>query len=201
MGHRTIESVLVHDNLGGCSPYYEGGDEDIWYLGLAGEQASEVRCCRICLPMLSQEQFDWKAKLEQAIIEAASLRPLYHVENFQEAVWDFSTRFNCEDFKPEDLGIWIGDEKTVKALKSKVEYQSNGHYKPGLHYDVDRKNIEIKELPFQPKTIILLPNCEHFGILAKNDKFFNFMFRSSMIFRYHLKTLEIEDGHNTAFEG
>lgn len=188
--------------LNGALPIYECGGDDIWYLGFAGEQAVEIRCDKITLPMLSLDKFDWKDKLEQSIIEAASLRPLYHVANFQEAVWDFSTRLDTVDFKPEDLGVYIGDEKTVKALKSNVEYQYNGHYKPGLHYDVDRKGIQLATgLPFQPKTIILLPNCENFGILSKNDKFFNFMFKSNMIFRYHLKNLEIEDGHNLASDG
>ncbi len=207
MGYRRFEDVLVHDTLQhGDGPLYECSDEDIWYLGLAGELASEIKCNKVLLPMLSMEQFNWKDELKKALIEAASLRPLRTVQNFKEAVWNFSTQASAIDLD-SSVGSWLGDEETVKAIKSSVKYKSDGHYQSGLHYDADRRGvgIDLKKAPkgsiLHSKTIIILPSSEYFGVLSKTDKFFNFMFHPHKIFRYHLKNLEIGDGHNLASEG
>lgn len=206
MGYRRFEDVLVTDQLNNLmAPWYECGGEDIWYLGLAGELASEIKCEKILLPMLSQEQFDWYNCLEKAFLEAASLRPLRTVANFKEAVWDFSTQadFDLDD----DFGYWFGDEETVKSLKNSIQYKPSGHYLSKLHCYVDRNgvSIDMRKSPIgsvlQSKTIIIVPRQEYFGVLSKTDKFFNFMFRPNQIFRYHLNNLEIGDGHNPASEG
>lgn len=207
MGYRRFEDVLVHDMLTHeAGPLYECNDEDIWYLGLAGELASEIKRDKVLLPMLSQDNHANQIALEKALLEAASLRPLRTVANFKEAVWDFSTQTANIDLEPS-VGSWFGDEETVKALKSSVQYKPDGHYKSGLHYDADRRGVSInmKKAPkgsiIQSKTIIIVPKPEYFGVLSKTDKFFNFLFFPNQIFRYHLKNLEIGDGHNPASEG
>lgn len=198
MGYRQLEDILVQDQIGNLAPWYDCDGMDTWYLGLAGELAAEVKCERLLLPMLSQETFDWKDCLEKALLEAALLRPLRTVQNFKEAVWDFSTQVASADLEP-NVGSWFGDEETVKSLRLSAKYKPDGHYKSDLHYDAERKGISVnmKNVPkgsiLQPKTIIIIPQPEYFGVLAKDAKFFNFLFHPSKVFRYHLKNVEIGD--------
>ncbi len=208
MGYKRFEDILTQDKIDDriAAPWYDCNGEDTWYLGLAGELAAEVKCERLLLPMLSQERFNWKDELEKALIKAASLQPLRTVANFKEAVWNFSTQVKSIDLDIS-VGSWFGDAETVNTLKSSVKYKSDGHYQSELHSDVDRQgvSIDLKKSPkgsvLQSKTIIIIPKCEYFGVLATTNEHFNFLFHPNKIFRYHLKNLEIGDGHNLASGG
>lgn len=199
MGYRTIDQVLVYDHLKeGNDPTYDWDEPlDTWYLGLAGELASEVKCSKITLPMLSVEQQNWKKRLKEALKEAISLRPQRHVDNFVHACTEFSKEmFNkgIEDGDVQQMAIWFANKDTRKALNEQVKYGHDGHYLP-YHYEVDRQGLELN-LP--SKVIALVPQNDHFGVLAINDRFFNFLFFQQNIFVYYLRNLEI--GSNPILE-
>jgi len=196
MGYRTLDSVLTYDVLTpGKDPTYdlsyhlEGAD--VWYLGMAGELASEIKCSKITLPMLSKEEYDWKKELLSALKKAVSYRPQTHVDSFKSAYDHFSKEMSMcvdENDYAQFPGVWFGNADTVKVLKSYVEYEPNGKYK-GIHYDVDRCGL-VLDLP--PRVIAIVPPPEYFGVLAVNEKYFNFLFHQKRICVYHLKDLKID---------
>lgn len=192
MSYTTLENLLMNDWLpDGVSPEYLFEQGDTWYLGLAGELACEAMCEKLLLPMLSRDSFKWEVELEKALVEAASLRPQHTVKNFKEAWWHFTTQSNDVDC------VWFGSEDVVKELNSQVKFKNND-YLNDLHYDVDRRGFSLNMrsgltgVAFSPKTIVMVPKYD-FGVLAKNEKFFNFFFQPNKIFRYHLKDVEIGD--------
>jgi hypothetical protein len=191
MGYRKLDQVLVYDHLKeGADPSYDWDEPfDTWYLGLAGELASEIKCSKITLPMLSRDQHDWQKRLQQALKEAVSLRPQRHVDDFAGAYRDFSKEmFNRGvDEQYTDNYTWFANPDTRKALKKQVKYGHHGHYEP-YHYEVDRRGLVMK-LP--PKVIALVPQDDHFGCLAINEQFFNFFFFQDSIQVYYLKNLKI----------
>ncbi len=196
MGYRKLENVLVYDHLKeGDDPTYDWEEPfDTWYLGLAGELASEIKCSKITLPMLSREQYDWQKRLQEALREAISLRPQRHVDNFAGAYRDFSKEmFNrgMEDIEESytDSYTWFSNSDTRKALRKQIEYGHHSRYKP-YHYEVDRRGLVLK-LP--PKVIALVPQDDHFGCLAINEQFFNFFFFQDNIHVYYLRELKIDD--------
>jgi hypothetical protein len=185
--NRKLENVLVYDYLGyGLSPRYDlDKDDDVWYLGLAGELASEIKCSQLLLPMLCRETYNWEEKLRSAFLEAASLRPQRHVDTFAHAWQDLATHDKeaCEAY------TWFGNEETLNKLKEQVEFMSKaGYYKNEHHYAVARCGLML-DLP--PKVIAITPEPEYFGLLSINDKFFNFLFRHNKIQAYYLRNLRI----------
>lgn len=182
---RELEYILVYDYLKeGMSPQYDIGGDDVWYLGLAGELASEIKCSNILLPMLDRKTYDWKEKLNKALEEAISLRPQRHVDTFAQAWDDLAT--HEKDYEVYSY-TWFANEETRKRLQNQVEYDERGKYKKN-HYYVDRCGL-VLDLP--PKTVAILPEPEWFGVLSINEKFFNFAFRPKQIQVYHLRNLKI----------
>ena len=191
MGYRKLDQVLVYDHLKeGDDPTYDWDEPfDTWYLGLAGELASEIKCSKISLPMLSKEQHDWKKRLTESLREAISLRPQKHVNDFAHAMREFSKDMfdRGVDSICTDTNTWFANPETRKALRKQVEYEGHGHYKP-YHYEVDRRGLEL-QLP--PKVIAIVPQDDHFGCLAINEQFFNFFFFQDNIHVYYLRELKI----------
>lgn len=183
----TIDQVLYYDALPpGKDPTYEFGNaQDIWYLGFTAETASEIKCSRITLPMLSKETFDWKEKFKKSIIEAISLKPQTHIDTFQDAYIDF-TKYTFS-WNTEFPNEWFGSQKTIDGLKSQVSYETAGNYKD-VHECVKYKGVEL-DLPF--KLIVFVPKPEDFGVLCINEDFFNFMFIYDNIKVYRLKHLDL----------
>lgn len=184
--NKTLESVLVYDHLkDGEDPLYDmSGDDDVCYLGLAGELATDLKCSRILLPMLNRKTYNLENKLQEALKEAISLRPQRHVKNFTHAWLDFATH----DREGLESCFWFANEETHNKLKEQVSY-NNGKYN-SLHYEADRCGL-ILDLP--PKVIAIIPESDYFGVLSINDKFFNFLFKQNKIQVYFLRNLMI--GH------
>lgn len=200
MGYRILDQVLVWDHLGeGADPTYDLDGGDMWYLGLAGELAAEIKCSKITLPMLSRETFDWKEKLTKALEDAISLRPQKHVDSFDHACSEFSKEMANKGFYDTDaqsLSTWFSNKETLLALVSKVEYvPPNAQYKSNHGYDVSRRGL-ILDLP--PKVIVLAPQPEYLGALGINEKFFNFFFLQKSLFVYYLRELVIDTTHSLA---
>lgn len=205
MGYRKLEQVLLYDYLQeGADPTYDiDNTPDTWYLGLAGELASEIKCSKITLPMLSKKVYNWEDLLQKAIIEAASLRPQKHVGSFAEAEVDFSKQMAGPGFpenEPNSLvdHTWFASKEFRAALREKVTYDDHGNYVNGHHYTADRRGLSINlrkgltgaALP--PKTVIMVPQPEHFGCLSINEQFFNFFFFPKHLFVYHIKEAKID---------
>lgn len=185
MVNRKLEDVLVYDHLNdGKSPQYDvGGNDDAWYLGLAGELASEIKCSQILLPMLDRGAYDWEDKLRAALLEAASICPQRHVDSFAQAWPDLAThdQDGCESY------TWFGNEETINKLHLQIQYDENGKYYP-FHYAIDRCGL-VLDLP--PKVIAIATEPQYFGVLCINDNFFNFMFKQNKIQTYYLRNLKI----------
>jgi hypothetical protein len=197
MGYRKLDQVLIYNHLGeGQDPTYDlENTPDTWYLGLAGELASEIKCRKITLPMLSRKEYDWEDLLQKAIIEAVSLRPQKHVGSFTEACFDFSKQMPEGFEKPN---VWFASEEFRSTLRKRIGYDSHGHYLNGYHYIVDRQGLSINlrkgligaALP--PKTVILVPHPERFGCLSINEQFFNFFFFPKDLYVYHIRDGKID---------
>lgn len=183
MGYRKLEQALNYDYLSeGKDPTYEVDSQDLWYLGLNGELASEIKCSRITLPMLSREKYNWQEELNKALEEAISLRPQRHVNSFGEALIDFSKRH------PEDT--WFSSKDTRKKLKEaarKEGYYDNGHYKD-YHYELDRCGL-VLSIP--SKLVAMIPAPEYFGVLSINEQYFNFFFFPHQIEVYFVRNYKI----------
>jgi len=189
MGYRKLEHALVYDWLQeGADPSYSFEQQaNVWYLGLAGESASDVKITKITLPMLSRSTYDWQTKLQEVLIEAISLKPQKHVDNFAHAFMDFSThQYNGIELSPN---LWFASKDTKQALTKQVKY-AGGRYLNDLYYDVDRKGVEL-DIP--NKLIVITPQIEDFGVLSINEDFFNFMFIYDNIQVYRLRDLKISD--------
>lgn len=189
MGYRKLDQVLVYDHLKeGYDPTYDWDEpNDTWYLGLAGELASEIKCSKISLPMLSRETYNWEKQLTAALKEAASLRPQRHVDNFNHACSEFSKEMFKKGLNEERPSIWFSNTETRKTLKSQIKYDKHNHYNNN-HYEVDRCYLEL-DLP--QKVIAFVPSSDYFGCLAINEDFFNFFFFQENIQLYYLRELKI----------
>lgn len=137
--------------------------EDVFYLGLAGEVASESKCCSITLPMLSKETYDWKSLLASTLETIICTRPQKHVKDFKAGTVEFSKNmFNYG--VPQEVGVWFGNQHLYDVLKD------------------DRGLV----LPLPNKVIGMIPSSEYFGHLAINEQFFNFIVFPKYICTYYL---------------
>lgn len=189
MGQRKLEQVLNYDYLGeGVDPTYDIGSQDLWYLGLAGELAAEIKCSKITLPMLSKEKYNWQDELNKALEEAISLRPQRHVNSFGEAISDFSKRTEPH---PNYAAIWFSNQETRNKLMEAGAKEGlakfTGPYKD-YHYELDRCGLTL-DLP--PKIIALVPEPEYFGVLSINEQYFNFFFFPHQIEVYFVRNYQI----------
>lgn len=189
MGYRTLDQIIIYDHLlEGSDPTYELDEpQDIWYLGLAGELASEIKCSKITLPMLSREKWNWENELRKALIQAVSIRPHKHVDNFNHALLEFSKEMSDAGLSEADQQIhcWLANSETRKSLTSHIDFKN---YKLG-HYEVDRRGLVI---PIPNKIIALTPASEYFGCLSINERFFNFFILPKNMFVYYLKEIKID---------
>ena len=193
MGHRKLESVLVYDGLKpGDDPSYElDKPADIWYLGLAGEIAANVKSSKITLPMLSKDEYDWKELLTKAIEEAVSLLPQRHVSCLSEAITDFTKGMydiGIDDPHESQPAIWLSNKETRgKLCKSIPPYENT---QPVNNYFVERQGLVADGIA--KKIVVLIPEREHFGVLSTNEDYVNFFFIQDMIKVYYLKDLSID---------
>jgi hypothetical protein len=138
--------------------------EDVFYLGLAGEVASEAKCSSITLPMLSRETYDWKSLLANTIETIISTHPQKHVKDFDTAVMEFSKEmfnYGCSQ-TPE---LWFGNKHTTESLS-------------------DERGL-VLSLP--NKVIALASN--NLGHLAINERFFNFILIPKYICVYYVRQM------------
>lgn len=196
MGYRKLDNVLLYDALppGKDPSYILEVPSNLWYLGLAGEVASDVKLSKITLPMLSKSTYDWKSKFTELLTEAISLKPQKHVDNFAQAWVDFTKyQYNGVELEPN---VWFASLETkktlVKQIKNRGLYQNIHGYDPKIisEYDVDRRGLEL-DIP--DKVIAILPDPENIGVLCINEDYFNLFFIYDNIQVYRLKDLKIFD--------
>ena len=138
--------------------------EDVFYLGLAGEVASEVKCSSITLPMLSRTKYDWKSLLANTLETIISTRPQRHVKDFEAANVEFSKEmfnYGCA----QNSELWFGNKHTTESLSD------------------DRGLV----LSLPNKVIALASN--NLGHLGINERFFNFILIPKYICVYYVRQI------------
>lgn len=213
MGYRKLEDVLcINDLKEGDDPTYTiDNPEDVVYLGLAGELAKEFKCSKITLPMLELEQVEnklsnrWEKELQNALQKIIVQKPQKHADSFTHACSEFTKEMAnvglSED--QQDAHIWFCNKETRLALIKQLKFTENGKYyidKYEDHYFLDRCCITL-DIP--NGIICMAPMSELFGVLSRNNKFFNFMFYPKRMVVYKLKELKVSTEtssvHNLVF--
>lgn len=198
-----IEDSLIIDELKiGDDPTYElEHPSDIVYIGLDGVVASEIKCSKITLPMISKDpsgakylipetrHYFPKLTIRKTLSRIIASKPKIHVDSFKEAYLLFSRKSDMYDYvKP--CNKWFGNKEVISSLKNQIVTYDLFDYNTNLIHDIIIQ--DNCELDLDEKIIAFVP--DDFGVFVKaiDTNCYNFLLLSNRIFVYYLNKLKIE---------